>query len=376
MKYFKKIDYILFNLQKLFLYGREYLKVLCFHQVNLFFDGFNYKTNKKLAICIGFSEWKRDYIKEYLPEYSLSFTNHRTPTWKLIKLFEDIDQAYEVLIWSYKDNNKLTKYFKSNNIPITRVEDGFIRSCGLGLHETKPLSLVFDKRGLYFNTSSLSDLEYIIQNKALNYTIKQLDVAKALIYKITSKGISKYNFRKKIEKVEYLPKDKKIVLVIGQVEDDMSIKYGCSNPITNLSLLQSARNEHDNAYIIYKPHPDTLTGIRKTISPLNECEKLCNVVDITFNLDTLIKVAEHVYTITSLSGFEALMYGKKVTCFGSPFYSGYGLTDDRDIRDHNINNKLSLEQLFYASYIEYPRYIRGDINSTINFIEEGLRENV
>lgn len=362
-------------IKKIYFYILEYIYAIFCNKLDFFLLGIIPKSNKKLAICIGFSEWKRDYIKEYLPEYSLSFTNHRTPTWKLIKLFEDIDQAYEVLIWSYKDNNKLTKYFKSNNIPITRVEDGFIRSCGLGLHETKPLSLVFDKRGLYFNTSSLSDLEYIIQNKALNYTIKQLDVAKELIYQITSKGISKYNFRKKIEKVEYLPKDKKIVLVIGQVEDDMSIKYGCSNPITNLSLLQSARNEHDNAFIIYKPHPDTLTGIRKTISPLNECEKLCNVVDITFNLDTLIKVAEHVYTITSLSGFEALMYGKKVTCFGSPFYSGLGLTDDRDKRNKNIKTRLSLEQLFYASYVEYPKYILGDIDSTIKQISKGLGVN-
>lgn len=363
------------ELKKIVFYLKEYSKVFLFSNKKIFFYEYNTKTNKKLAICIGFSPWKQKYIKEYLPEYSLSFTNHRTPTWKLINLFKTIDREYEVFIWSYKDNTNLLQYFKKNNIYITRVEDGFIRSIGLGLHETKPLSLVFDKRGLYFNTSTLSDLEYILLNNAPQYGIKKLEKAKELISKITSKGISKYNFIKIDKNIEYLPKNKKIVLVIGQVEDDMSIEYGCSKPLTNLDLLKSAYAENNDSFIIYKPHPDTLTGIRKTISPLKECEKFCNVVDITCKLDTLIKVAEHVYTITSLSGFEALMYGKKVTCLGSPFYSGWGLTDDRDTRDQNMKSNLSFKQLFYAAYLEYPRYIMGDIDSTIRYIEKGLNEN-
>ena len=44
-----------------------------------------------------------------------------------------------------------------------------------------------------------------------------------------------------------------------------------------------------------------------------------------------IQAADEVHTITSLSGFEALLRDKKVTCYGAPFYSGWGLTEDKQL---------------------------------------------
>jgi len=44
---------------------------------------------------------------------------------------------------------------------------------------------------------------------------------------------------------------------------------------------------------------------------------------------TLIEEADHIYTASSQLGLEALMANRKVSCFGAPFYSGWGLTDDR-----------------------------------------------
>ncbi|MEA2019526.1 MAG: hypothetical protein U9N59_13890, partial [Campylobacterota bacterium] len=305
-------------LQKILLYSREYFRSFTLKEKEIFLKGYEKYSDKKLAICIGFSLWKERYLKEYLPKYSLSFTNHRTPSWKLISLFESIDRGFEVFIWSYKEDDKLNNYFTKNNISITRVEDGFIRSIGLGVHETKPLSLVFDSKGIYFDSSTESDLNYILKTNAIHYTDEQLEESKKLINTITTKGISKYNFPKKDENIEYKIENKKVVLVVGQVEDDMSIKYGCSRSTTNLNLIQNAREENKDAFIIYKPHPDTLTGIRKAKSTLAQWKEYVNEVDTTHRLDSLIKYSEHIYTITSLSGFEALMYGKKVTCFGSP----------------------------------------------------------
>jgi len=326
---------------------------------------------KKLAICIGFGRWKKPYIREYVEGYYLLFCHSRMPIKLIISTLLFFCKELEVFIWSYKEGESLRKYLKKKNISITRVEDGFIRSIGLGLHEIKPLSLVFDKRGLYFNTKEMSDLKHILINKAPNYDDEKLQRAKKLIKNITSKGISKYNFPKTDDKLDDIPKNRYIVLAIGQVEDDMSIKYGCSKQITNLDLLQCAFAENPDAYIIYKPHPDTLTGIRKTISPLSECKNFCSKIDKENSLNTLLKISSHIYTITSLSGFEALMHGKKVTCLGSPFYSGWGLTDDRDKKDFdNKRMTLSLEQLFYAAYVEYPTYLLGNIDKTIKYIEE------
>ena len=57
-----------------------------------------------------------------------------------------------------------------------------------------------------------------------------------------------------------LPEDKRIVLVPGQVEDDASVQLGCRDIRTNLGLIQAARAARPEAFIIYKPHPDVLSG--------------------------------------------------------------------------------------------------------------------
>ena len=69
------------------------------------------------------------------------------------------------------------------------------------------------------------------------------------------------------------------------------------------------------------------------------------------------------------------MYAKKVTCFGSPFYSGWELTDDRDVRDEKVTKNLSLEQLFYGAYIEYHKYVLGSCEDTVVYIDEQLQKN-
>ena len=367
--------YLPMYLQKILIYSKEYLKSFIYNDISLFLKGYKKRSGKRLAICIGFSgdgAWKQKYMQEYLADHHLCFSNHRTPTWKLIIILNNLEEDYDIFVWSFKEGNQLNKYFDKKGKKITRVEDGFIRSIGLGIHKTKPLSLTFDKRGIYFDTSKISDLKYILLHHAPHYNNLQLSKAEELIEYITTNGISKYNFPKKDKVIRDLPSNQNIVLVIGQVEDDMSIKYGCSKPSTNLELIKNARQENKDAFIIYKPHPDTLTGIRKVLSPINECEKYVNIVDTLHGLDTLIKASEHIYTITSLSGFEALMYRKKVTCFGFPFYSGWGLTDDRDIRSVEVINKLSLEQLFYAAYIEYPKYMLGDCEKTLKYIQTNM----
>jgi capsule polysaccharide export protein KpsC/LpsZ len=60
--------------------------------------------------------------------------------------------------------------------------------------------------------------------------------------------------------------------------------------------------------------------------------------------------------VTSQLGFEALMLGKKVTCFGVPFYAGWGLTDDRIPAPRRRAHRTVLE-VFAAAYFHYARYV-------------------
>jgi len=60
--------------------------------------------------------------------------------------------------------------------------------------------------------------------------------------------------------------------------------------------------------------------------------------------------------MTSTIGFEALLRGKHVTCLGTPFYAGWGLTDDRSLPCTRRTALPTLEQLTHAVLIDYPRY--------------------
>lgn len=58
------------------------------------------------------------------------------------------------------------------------MEDGFIRSVGLGSNLVPPLSLVIDDIGIYFNAETPSRLEHILQHQA--FSTQDIQAAEAL----------------------------------------------------------------------------------------------------------------------------------------------------------------------------------------------------
>jgi capsular polysaccharide export protein len=60
--------------------------------------------------------------------------------------------------------------------------------------------------------------------------------------------------------------------------------------------------------------------------------------------------------MTSLTGFEALLRQKKVVCYGSPFYAGWGLTEDH-LPHPRRQRSLSLRQLVAGALLSYAAYI-------------------
>lgn len=286
----------------------------------------------------GFSRWKRKFMREFLdfPQTLLSFKN-------LIKPRKDDD----IVAWGKKAHR-----LKMQNYPhVCTVEDGFIRSLGLGASLIRPYSLVFDRVGIYYDATQPSYLEQLLQERTLS--VEQLQRAQQLIKKITQLNISKYNVgRKEILK---RPSSEKIILVVGQVEDDMSVQLGGVDIKTNLSLLQQVRNDHPDAYIIYKPHPDVHAGLR--LGKIEEETILKYAHDVVLDISILdcFKICDEVHTISSLSGFEALLRGLKVYCYGLPFYAGWGLTIDRHSCERRMH-QITLESLVYMTLVEYPVY--------------------
>ncbi|MBL9049554.1 MAG: capsular polysaccharide biosynthesis protein [Tabrizicola sp.] len=250
-----------------------------------------------------------------------------------------------LLLWAGKEPAGFTP-----SAPCLRVEDGFLRSRGLGAELVPPLSLVTDDLGIYYDPSRPSRLDSLI---AMPLSALGRDRAEALLSRLRAERLSKYNLSG--QPLPKLPKGHRI-LVPGQVEDDASILQGGGAVRTNLALLQAARAANPGAILIYKPHPDVEAGLRSGAIPAERLQGLADVIVHNASPVRLLDEVQEVWTMTSLLGFEALIRGLPVTCLGAPFYAGWGLTRDLGPVPPWRKARPDLAQLAHAALIAYPRY--------------------
>ncbi len=256
-------------------------------------------------------------------------------------------------VWASREPKELARLCREQDLPLLRIEDGFLRSIGLGAELQAPASLVFDRTGIYFDASCASDLENLIQ-VSVTLAPNDLERSRNLRARIVSLDISKYNVGRQFEPPTVI--NKRRILVAGQVEGDASIRFACDKIRTNGDLLQAVRQANPEAYVIYKPHPDVLAGLR--LGHLTKQQSAAaDLVMKDISAQSAINFVDEVWTMTSLLGFEALIRGKKVVTFGMPFYAGWGLTEDRGMSCARRSARPSLDGLVHAALIGYPRYI-------------------
>lgn len=321
----------------------------------------NIKTQKHFPTKIsayGFSPWKKKFIADFLnfPRTKVDFYSFFKPN------KDDV-----VLAWGKKAHLLKNKGYKK----VITVEDGFIRSVGLGAKLIRPCSLVFDDVGIYYDATRPSRLENLLK-QSNELTPDEYTRAKKLISLLIDFNITKYNVGLKKQLTRPIGY-KKVILVIGQVEDDMSIQLGGVGIKTNLSLLQEVRAQNPDAFIIYKPHPDVVAGLRIGLIPKNITQNLVNCIEENVSILDCFTICDEVHTISSLSGFEALLRGLNVYCYGLPFYAGWGLTQDR-FKCERRNVQISLEVLVYCTLIEYSSYNLSHIKSIPNVYPEVIIE--
>ena len=234
-----------------------------------------------------------------------------------------------------------------------RIEDGFLRSRGLGADLVPPLSLVCDDLGIYYDPARHSRLERMIAARA---TLRpdQVARARALMAALVARGVSKYNLGQDAPDLAAQAAGRAVVLVPGQVEDDASILAGAGAVRTNAALLDAARAANPDAFLIYKPHPDVEAGLRPGALP--EAAAIADMVLDRTDPAALLGQVDTVWTMTSLLGFEALIRGRRVVTLGAPFYAGWGLTDHRGPALPRRAARVTLEGLVHAALIDYPRY--------------------
>ncbi len=295
--------------------------------------------------CSNFFWWKKRYICKLLQPLDLNL--------KFTVATDALVGADAVMRWGGWQSAGSDSGRKHPEIPLLSMEDGFVRSVGLGSDYVLPLSLVLDQQGIYYDPQRASDLEALLQQGVGE---QSLDRARHLRRVLLEERLSKYSVGEDVPVPVEACKGQTIILVPGQVEDDASIRLGCIDIRTNLALLQAVRESSPDAYVVYKPHPDVVSGNRIGSIPENEALAYCDQIVTGLSIASCLEACDEVHTLTSLTGFEALLRGKVVTTYGLPFYAGWGLTQDRHPCPRRTR-PISLDELVAGALIDYPLYI-------------------
>ncbi|WP_246623427.1 beta-3-deoxy-D-manno-oct-2-ulosonic acid transferase [Sphingomonas colocasiae] len=308
-------------------------------------------ANRPIAVASGIAWWKRAEIRRFLwhPQRRLRIVSSAS---RAIATARKAGGA--VAIWPSRVSPALIENARRQDVPLVRVEDGFVRSVGLGVDLVPPSSVVVDASGIHFDPSQPSDLESILNGARI--TQRLLERARALREMIVSAGISKYAAEPGGLARERQP-GHRLVLVPGQVEDDMSVLAGGGGLVSNLDLLRRARALEPEAEIWFRPHPDVDAGHRKGRVPDADILGYADRIMRGGGMAPLLNVVDAVHVLTSLTGFEALMRGCEVACHGTPFYAGWGLTRDLGAVPERRARTLTLDALVAGVLILYPRYL-------------------
>ncbi len=306
----------------------------------------------QIACLVGIAPWKRHRIRQLLGTPDIPMA--RTAT-QAVEIAQKNGGA--IAGWATRLPDGLPEKAAAAGVPLWRIEDGFIRSAGLGAALHLPSSIVLDRSGIYYDPINPSDLEHILSHR--NFDDQETMRAQALIDALRRLRVTKYNLGG--ASVD-LPVDRRISLVIGQVADDASMQLGAAGKDTN-ALVNAARAADPNALLVYKPHPDVVAGLRP-----GELECDADVIAPHADVLSLIDRADAVHVLSSLTGFEALLRGKSVHVHGQPFYAGWGLTND-NAPPPRRGRVLTLAQLVAGALIAYPRYCHPETGERIT-VEE------
>lgn len=302
------------------------------------------------------ASWKQEIIRELLIGMGADdviFISQYVPFHITVKQFRKY-RGGVLVIWGIEAPGRAQSLAEKRDFDVWRMEDGFVRSVGLGSKHTPPSSIIIDKGdSLYFRCDKPSSIETFLQTHS--FTDEERLRARRTINRILDDNITKYNLK---ETGTDLAIDRNVenILILGQCEDDNSIVYGSPEIKLNTALMLRVLGLYPDANIYFRPHPDVTAGTRVTLSDIYTLKDQVHILDGPFALWDNIQRFDRVCVMTSLGGFEALLRGVNVETFGVPFYAGWGLTQDH-IASPRRTKHLTLEEVFYGAYIYAPTYL-------------------
>ncbi len=302
----------------------------------------------RVAACLGVHPYKRDRVRALLAGSGAPPAFHSRPGPALRAA-----QGRTLVAWAASAPADLREKAAAAGVELLWLEDGFLRSAGLGAAFRAGASFALDAHGPYYDPAAGSDLRRLLAEAEVPPEL--LARARALRAALLARGITKYNLGGTAPAIA-APPGRRRILVPGQVEDDASVRTGGGVIRSNLALLQAVRAAEPEAFIAYKPHPDIEAGFRRGRIPARRLAGLADQVLEGAALAPLLAQVDAVHTLTSLTGFEALLRGLPVTTWGMPFYAGWGLTKDR-APGATVRRTRTVEEMVAIALILYPRCI-------------------
>jgi capsular polysaccharide export protein len=301
-------------------------------------------ANRRIGAATGMAAWKRDAIARFL------WDGTGSPP------FEAPDRAVAtarargraVAAWP----SRVPAGYGANEA-VAWVEDGFLRGEGLGADCRAPASVAVDFGAPYYDPAGPSDLERLLAEHPFPPAL--LARAAALRERIVALRLGKYGTSR--GPGSRLPGGRRVVLAVGQVADDLSVRRGGAGVAGMPDFLARVRGAEPDAWIVYRPHPDVLAGHRAGHLADAELRGVADQVDGGTDLLALVERADAVHVLSSLTGFEALLRHRPVVVHGQPFFAGWGLTHDLASPLPRRGRRLSLDALVAATLILYPRYL-------------------
>ena len=223
----------------------------------------------------------------------------------------------------------------------------------------------------YYDAHNSSNFELTL-NSDVVFSRSDLNYASKVINLLLRHKISKYNGS------PFLPikignPNKSKILVVDQRFGDESVSAAMANEKSFRKMLIEAIENNPDYDIIVKRHPDAVKGGKQSYFDDNSVEYTkyipnVHIVDFDVHPHQLLDIVDKVYVVSSGLGMEALLMGKDVHCYGAPFYSNWGVTQDRVLIDRR-SKKRSIEEIFYTSFILHSRYYSPSLNRVCS-IEE------
>jgi len=284
------------------------------------------------------------HLESFLPECD-----------RLVRSLRPSGDVDSVAGWGFKPTARYARRLAAaRGWPYLALEDGFLRSVGLGEAGAPPISLVADDLGIYYDARAPSRLEVLLESPGWE-SAALLSRARSAMARLVETGLSKTNAAAPLRPGVLERTVRRRVLIIDQTAGDASIVGGLASNASFTRMLEAAHRDEGDAQIVVRRHPAVAAGLKRGCVAPNSLAGV-TVVDEDCRIADLLGRVDGVYTVSSLTGFEALIRGLPVRCFGLPFYAGWGATTD-DLASARRTRRRTPAEIFAAAYLLYARYV-------------------